>query len=62
MKDIKILIRFDDDGNRMGFAIDRKKSDAESSAETLKLIGALEMLKDREKKRLERIQTFKMER
>ena len=61
MKEINIKIRFDDDKGLMGFAIDRTKEDFDDITETLKLVTALDMLRDREKSRIFKTQTFKTE-
>lgn len=60
MKEVNIKVRFDDDG-KIGFAIERDKKMFDDISETLKLIAALDILKDREKARITKTQTFKTE-
>ena len=57
-KEINIKIRFDDENGKIGFAIDRDKKIFDDVTETLKLIAALEMLKNRELARITKTQTF----
>ena len=61
MKEIRILIRFDDDNGKFGFVVDRTKEDANSQSETLKLIAALDILKQKEMCRMQRIGGFEGE-
>lgn len=57
MKEIKILIRFDDEDNRMGFALERNEKDYGSVSEVLKVIGILDILKQEEMSKLERMKS-----
>jgi len=58
MKEIKILIRIDDDKNRLGFALERDEKDGVSVSEVLKVIGILDILKSREMEKLEKMKSF----
>lgn len=61
MTDVDIKIRFNDETGEMGFAINRDKKVFDDITETLKLIAALEILKDREKARITKTKTFSTE-
>ena len=61
MKEVNIIIRFDDENGKFGFVIDRAKEDKDSESETLKLIAALDILKLKEIHRMQRIGGFMKE-
>jgi hypothetical protein len=55
MKEIKILIRLDEENERMGFALERNQKDKESLSEVLKVIAILDILKQREMEKLNKM-------
>lgn len=61
MKEINLKIRFDEENGKFGFAIDRTKEIFDDVNMTLKLIAALDILKDREKARIDKTKSFKTE-
>lgn len=61
MKEIKILIRIDEENDRIGFFIDRDKGDEESLSENLKLISALDLLKKQQTEKIEKKGGWKIE-
>lgn len=59
MKEIKILIKIDGEGERLGFAIQRDEGDIDSVEEVLKIIGALDVLRLRELDRLKKMSSVR---
>ena len=60
MKEIKILIRIDEENNKLGFALERDEADNLNVSEVLKVIGSLDMLKQREQNKLVNMTSLKM--
>jgi len=60
MKEVNIKIRFDDENGKIGFAIERTSEMFDDITETLRLIGALTILVDREKNRIEKTKAYKV--
>jgi len=57
MKEIKILIRLNESETKLGFAIERSKGEDLNISEVLKVIGILDIIKQREMEKLTKLQS-----